>query len=563
MLFFAYSYFHNRSKPTDSFRLMVNAPENTSFTGAIALSPDGSKIAFISETGGVGTLWVRPLNSLKPQRLAGTDGASFPFWSADGRSIGFFADRKLKKIELAGGPPQILADASGDPRGGSWNRFGDILFGPSFQGPIYRTSASGNKPVPATVLNSEHKEQSHRWPAFLPDGRHFLYFSFGGGQPGSIHLGSLDSKETKLVVNARSMTSYAPPGFLLFTRERTLMAQPFDLKKFAVKDEPFPIAEDVATHYDIGGFRAFSVSENGVLAYRTGQNPASQLVLVDRKGAMIKSFGTPATYLYPSISPDGSRALISKVDIETTKGDLWLFDLSREVVSRFTSDVEDESTPVWSPDGTRVVFSSDKSGVINLHWKAADSSAGDELVLKSKIFNSPRDWSTDGRYILYAVLDPLSNFDLWVLPLFGEGKPFAILATAFEEWDGQFSFDNRWIVYTSNESGGKEVYVRPFRGPGQKLQISTAGGSMPKWRKDGKELFYVAADGKLMAVQTHVGADIDASSPVALFDSNVIDHPERQYDASVDGQHFLINRKLESTTSAIAIVLNWNAQLKK
>ncbi|MCI0417362.1 hypothetical protein L0222_31745, partial [bacterium] len=561
----AFHLIRNKTQPSQTVRLFVNPPENASFTGSIALSPDGSRMAFTAaDKNGVASLWVRPLNSLSAQALPGTEDAEYPFWSPDGRSIGFFAKEKLKRIEIAGGPPVLVADASADPRGGTWNRSGDILFAPSFQSQIRRVPARGGKATQATDFRTG--EHSHRWPLFLPDGQHFLYLMLGGkGEAGSVYLGSLNGGKPKLLLNVNSMLAFAPPDYLFFVREQTLMMQRFDMKNLILQDEPFPLAEQLAIHPDIAGFAAFSVSQNGILAFRTDISILTSLFWIDRSGRQLQTVGAPAHYLWPELSPDGKQLVIGQQDIQSHNGDIWLIDLARGLPSRLTFDPADDVAAIWSPDGKWIAFTSDRGEGFNLYMKNADGRGGDQPLLQPSTYIIACDWSPDGKHILYDRLDPIQKQDIWVLPLFGERKPFPFLATPAGEWGGQFSPDGRWIAYLSGESGRNQIYMKPFPGPGQSLQISYDGGQGIRWRKDGKELFYIRGDGKLMSVQLRVGVSVEASAPQALFDSGVTtDDPLLPYyDVSADGQRFIIVRPLEARKpGSITVVLNWNAELK-
>ena len=386
----------------------------------------------------------------------------------------------------------------------------------------------------------------------------------GKGESGSIYVGSLDGAKPKFLLKANSIIEFARPNYILFHREQSLMAQWFNLKKLELEGEPFAIADQIAIDPDIGGFAAFSVSENGILAYRSESNPITNLAWIDRTGRALQKLGPAGYYLVPRLSPNGSLLAVSDQNIQTHNADIWLFDVVRGIRSRFMFGPADETYPVWSNDGGQIVFSSDREGVMNLYLKSSDGSGQEQLLLKSNLLTEPIDWSSDGRFILYETLDPVTKFDLWILPLFGDRKPFAYLATPFVEWNGQFSSDGRWIAYASNESGKPQVYVRPFPGPGQAMQISVDGGKFPRWRKDGRELFYVGPDGKMMAVALKTDITVEASQPVPLFDGINPLGPDWNYDVSGDGQRFLVAKTLEAKKpGSVTIVLNWNAGMKR
>ena len=514
-----------RRVPVDErvLRFSLLPPEKSTMAGtvpALALSPDGRRLAFVASSEGRDLLWVRSLDSLSAQALPGTEGAtgaSPPFWSPDGRFIGFFAGGKLKKIDASGAPPQTLCDAGRGGRGGTWNRDGVIVFAVGGPGPLYRVSAAGGEPIPLTTLDQSRFE-THRWPSFLPDGRHFLHF-VRSSQPesGGIYVGSLDSKETNRLLPTILNAAYAPPGFLLFFRNETLMAQRFDADGLQLTGEPFPVAEHVA--YELGlGRGAFSVSENGVLAYRTGSGQIDQPLWFDRGGKQIGSLGEAGLYATLALSPDERRVAVDRIDPQTGTNDIWLFDLLRGIPSRFTTDPAGDSNPLWSPDGSRIVFSSNREGIWNLYQKIASGVGNEEVLLKSSEWKVPVDWSSDGQFILYEKVESKTKRNLWVLPMSGNRQPFPFLQTEFNEQQAQFSPDGKWIAYTSDESGAPEVYVQTFPASGGRWRVSTGGGSQPKWRRDGRELFYIAADRKLMAVDVKLGATFEAGVPKTLLE---------------------------------------------
>jgi eukaryotic-like serine/threonine-protein kinase len=564
---FAIAYL--RRAPVDERVLKVSVllPEKATMPGmtAMALSPDGRRLAFVASSEGQYFLWVRSLDTLSAQALPGTEDASSLFWSPDSRFIGFFAGGKLKKIDATGAPPQTLCDAKAGSRGGTWNRDGVIVFASGASGLLYRVSAAGGEPSPVTTLDQSRFEISHTWPYFLPDGRHFLYFVRSSqAESGGIFIGSLDSKDTKRLLSTTLSAAYAPPGFLLFLRNEMLMAQRFDADELQLIGEPFPVAEHVA--YNVGiGRGAFSVSENGVLAYRTGGGQINQPLWFDRGGKQIGSLGAAGFYVTLSLSPDERRVVEARLDTQTGTTDIWLFDLSRGIPSRFTTHPAPDLNPLWSPDGSRIVFSSLREGVSNLYQKVAGGVGNEEVLLKSSEAKVPDDWSSDGQFIVYETLNPKTKWDLWVLPMSGDRQPFPFLQTEFNELQAQFSPDGKWIAYTSDESGAREVYAQTFPASGGKWRVSTDGGSQPRWRHDGKELFYIAFDRKLMAVDVKLGATFEAGVPKTLFGTRVLTlTSERTYAVTADGQRFLINSTLEETSATpISVVVNWTADLKR
>jgi Tol biopolymer transport system component len=411
-----------------------------------------------------------------------------------------------------------LCDAA-DNRGGTWNRDGIILFSPGSGDGLYRISADGGALTQLTKLNSSASEISHRWPCFLPDGRHFLYISYSG-QPdkGGIFVGSLDSKESKRLLASVSDVFYAPPGYLIFANEGTLMSQQFDSARLELNGQPVPVAEQVWIDSYMAGLNAFSISENGVLAYRSGGSQEAQFVWFDRNGNKLSAVGPPGRrYAEPYFSGD-EKQIVFRIVNSSGISDLWTMDLAGGNMSRFTFDPSDDATAVWSPNGERIVWSSNRSGAYDLYQKPASGAGKDEPLLKSTTAKWPDDWSLDGKFILYENVDPKTKYDLWVLPMFGDRKPLACLQTEFNETHARFSPDGRWVAYVSDESGRAEVYVQSFPATGGKWQISSGGGDEPLWRRDGKELFYVAADGKLMAAEVNQSAStFQAGVPKPLF----------------------------------------------
>ncbi len=431
---------------------------------------------------------------------------------------------------------------------------------------LYRVSASGGAPTPLTTLDASRKEVFHAHPRFLPDGRHFLYFASSAQRENAgIYVGSLDSKETKLLVNTDASAAYAPPGYLLFLRERTLMAQGFDADRLELTGEPFPVAEQVGriTGAHLG---LFSVSETGVLVYRSAVAANRQLAWFDRGGKQLSTVGPPGAYFNPSLSPDEKLVAVSRDDPQFSTADIWLIELARGTPTRFTFVPSVNDTPIWSPDGSRIVFSANRDGPMNLYQRAASGAGNEEALLKSDNLKLPIDWSADGRFILYQNQDPMTKWDLWVLPLSGDQKPFPFLQTEFVEAQARFSPDGKWIAYTSNESGTWQVYVRSFPAAGGKWQVSTAGGAQPRWRRDGRELYYISPDRKLMAVEVKGdGSTFEPGVPKELFELRVsFPGTGTYYVAAAGGRRFLVTSVLEEATpQPITVVLNWTSDLKR
>jgi Tol biopolymer transport system component len=546
-------------------RLQMVSPPNAVLGWFAAVSPDGNWLAFTAApANGTVSLWLRSLGSLGARSLPGTEGASHPFWSPDSHALGFFAGGKLKTIDLSGGTPQTVCEASSDVRGGTWGAKGTIVFAPFFQGGLFRVPATGGEVSPTTVLDPIRKEQTHRWPSFLPDGRHFFYYASRGSgeEPGEILVGSLDGGPPKRLLQSSSLALFAAPGYLFYSRGGTLLAQPFDGKDLRLTGKPVPIAERLSSVGGMSGLRSVSVSSTGVLVYQTGSGSATQLVWLDRNGRDLGTLGPPADHYAPRLSPDGTRLAEGRMNLESTTGDIWLTDLTRNVSSRFTFDPADEQLPVWSPDGKRLFFGSSRDGVQNLYQAASDRPGSEELLLRSSVWKVADDVSPDGRFLIYETSTPKTQIDLWILPLSGDRTPRPYVATPFGEFSAQFSPDGRWVAYVSNESGRAEVYVQPFPGPGGKWQVSAAGGSMPCWRRDGKELFYFGGDGRLMATEVALGPSFESRSPTALFKVS-LPSPDRQYDVTPDGSRILVNRiSGEAEGAPITVVLDWAAGLE-
>ncbi len=568
----ATGYLLRAPKARRAVRVSVLAPPDASFQPFdFALSPDGTKLAFVAAgPGSQPQLWVRPLDSITGQPLAGTEGAGFPFWSPDSRQIGFFAGSKLRRIDASGGAVQVIADAP-QARGGTWNSDGVILFTPTTADPLYRVGASGGAATPLTTMDSGQGDTSHRFPYFLPDGRHFLYLiRTGGGLAGSgrkteeggngIYIGSLDSPERRtLLVSSERRAMYAP-GHVLFVRGGNLMAQRFDAKKLQLAGDPVPVAEQVAV--DARWAAAYSVSEDGKLAFQAGGATGLALTWYDRAGKSVAVVATDP-FNVSRLSPDGRRVASSVSDGSTM--DLWIYDLVRGVKTRFTFDPADDDDPVWSPDGNTIVFDSARKGSYNIYQKPTNGAHPEELLYEDKATKYPTSWSSDGKYVLFDRIDPQSKAknDLWVLPMFGERKPFPFLQTEFDEHLGEFSPDGKWVAYVSNESGREEVYAVTFPTPGGRFQISAGGGSNPKWRADGKELLYLDAANKVVAVPiTPRGDSLEIGTAQPLFQTRV---GAREYSlaSAADGKRFLVVENPQVTASSLTLVLNWDAGLEK
>jgi eukaryotic-like serine/threonine-protein kinase len=551
--------------PAAETRVDIVTPA-TSDPVSIALSPDGRQVMFVASSERVSRLWLRSLTSTAAQPLAGTEGAFFPFWSPDSRSIGFFADGQLKRLDIGGGAPRSLA-ATPTPRGGTWNAEDVILFAPRNNAGLFRIGATGGTPVPVTKLVGQI---SHQIPVFLPDGRHFLFYA--NGQEEGIYLGSLDGPGGTRLTTNNSAGTYLPFGWLLWVSNRMLVAQRLDLGQRALTGEPVTLADGVG----IDGLRhlgAVSVSAaTGLIAYRTRGESHRQLTWLDRAGKVLGTLGEQDV-LSPSISPDGRRVAV--VRIVQGNYDLWLMDGVR--MSRFTFTPSTDQFPIWSPDGRQIAFNSDQKGPRNLYVKIANGAAAEELLVESPLTKAPTDWSRDGRFILYQTIDPQTFSDLWVRPMESGGQPWVFLKTPFDERRARFSPDGHWVAYQSNESGRYEIYVRPFMPPAAgssvnatagQWQVSTDGGIQPTWGADGRELYYVGPNGEMMATPITVQEAIfKPGTPVALFQTRIVgggndDGQSPSYDVTRDGR-FLINTVLDDIVdSPITLLQNWRPPTK-
>lgn len=542
---------------------VVPPPESGSNVGSPAISPDGRTIAFTMAVDGKSHLYLRELGSFTERRLNGTDGVQAAFWSPDSRSIAFTANDKLKKVDVGGGAVQVICDA---PKGfsGAWSRDGVIVFGSGDRG-IRRVSASGGEVSELLPLDESRKETRHLFPRFLPDGRHFFYRSHNSSpnDPPEIFIASIDGKERKSLFKNSSDVYYIEPGYLLFARDTTVMAQPFDASKLQFTGDPVPVLENVAMVTSTGRSQ-FSVSENGTLVYKTGGGTVNQLRWFDRQGKEIAKVGPPGEYSDVVLSPDGKRAVVERLD--SSNRDIWMIDLERGLPTRFTFGALREDDPAWSPDGTYLAFSSNGYGDKQSIFRKLANGAGNEELLSDAVSvqTSGMDWSPDGKNILFASIGEKSGNDIWVLPMNGEAKPYPLLKSEFNESQAHFSPDGRYFAYVSNESGREEIYIQSFPVGAGKWRVSTNGGWVPKWRRDGKELYYEAIDKKLMAVPVKLDGSVEIGSATALFQTEITVGSPNRYAVAPDGQRFLINSPLQSGQEApFNVILNWTSTLKK
>jgi serine/threonine protein kinase/Tol biopolymer transport system component len=535
-------------------RFQLTLPADTQFTPAatLALAPDGRHIVFVAATGGVARLWLRPLDNLSARQLPGTDGATNPFWSSDNRWIGFFAGGKLSKISVDGGPPLTIASRAG--RDGVWHD--DTILFATPRGPIHRVSSIGGTPAAVTTLREG--ETDHQMPAFLPDGRHFLFQAASGqaaNQTFTLWIGALDSSERAPLGPAESNTTYMS-GPLLFARGDTVMAQPFDAAGRATTGDPFPLGN--AVYRDNRSRAAFAASSTGVLAYRRGGRVARRLTWFNRRGQPEGTVGEPGSYFNLALSPDERRLATSQTSGPQGNIDIWLFDLARSAAAfRLTTAPGVEFDPVWSPDGSEVVFSALRAPLgQRLYRRGSNGQEEDELLKAVETSASGADGSSDGRFLIYV-----STGDLWVLPRNGEGKPYPFAQTTATEGAPVFSPDARWIAYTSDETGQRQVHVRAFPSGGGNYQVSSAGGNHPRWRGDGRELFFLAPDGTMMAAEINMNQGLHATAPRPLFQTGILaqQSDNRPYVVTKDGNRFLVPVAGQDTGPVpdLVVVMNW------
>jgi eukaryotic-like serine/threonine-protein kinase len=583
---FALAYMRADRTPEQSIRSLIPAPPKVSFAfspapyGTPLLSPDGTRLVFPGQgADGKESLWVRPLASLDAQQLQGTDGAAFPFWAPDSRQIGFFQDKKLKKIDVTGGPALTICDAE-NARGGTWNQSGTILFAPE---PAAAASATGSTlfevpaagGTPSAIASREVKTSSgafsNRWPVFLPDGRHFLYLSGNLYAPGTtqlgIYAGELGSSQAKFLVQAASDALYAAPGYLLFLRGDTLMAQGFDAGDQELKGSAFPVGQNVGSPQDYR-LGLFSVSQTGLLIYGAAPELGGQLVWFDDAGKRLGTAGPPGAS-FARLSPDGKRLAYASVNATAGSGDIWTEDLERGVQTRFTFGPV-SLAPVWSPDGSRIVYASADGASLSLMVRDS-SGAGNPESLSSggHEFQIPTDWSRDGRYILFQKGGSGSARlqAIWALPLFGDRKPFLYLQSQFGVGEGALSPDGRLVAYVSNESGNGEVYLSPFPGGGSKWQVSQGGGAGPQWSRNGGALYYAAPGGKILEASVkESGSAVEIGAPRELFQDEMMATNAAEantgYSVTPDGKRFLVGEG-SANASPLTLVTNWQAALKE
>jgi serine/threonine protein kinase len=558
--------FLHRSHPSEqSIRAVINPPDKTTLNlsgdaaGPLVLSPDGAAIAFAA-TGldGKTALWIRSMNSLDARSLPGTDGAIFPFWSPDGRSLGFFADGQLKTIDLNGDSVQAVCAAQ-IGRGGGWGPDGVIIFSPGVSTPLMRVSAGGGTPTPLTKMDPA-QYTSHRWPVFLPDGKHFLYLAIhhepSKSANNALYYASLDGRENRSLFHSQSNAIYAN-GYLLFVRGDQLMAQPFDPANGTLSGEPRSVAKgvmsDVATwHLDA------SAAADGLLVFGSGGSGDLQLIWMDRNGKQIGTVAEKLTNLQVArISPQGDRIALQ---IDAGMNDIWVLDLARGVRTRLTFGPVANTFPVWSPDGKWIAYVSRRGDLFGLYRKRSDGSGAEDVLVTADAQIAPNSWSSDGKSLIYTQRTPEGQGQIWVLPLEGERKASMVLPRGS---NGQLSPDGHWLAYQSSESGVNEVYVVAFGGGQGKWQVSANGGILPLWGKDGREFYYLDGTQTLLAVPVRsAGGALEFGAPQSIVSRwTVLGQPF--YDVTPDGGKILLDRVSQQVSQSITVVTNFTADLKK
>jgi serine/threonine protein kinase len=575
-----------RNSPSTSMRVTLLPPGPEPPNSFPAISPDGTRVAFTAYRPSNETvLWIRPLESEAAVSIPGTDGAFLPFWSPNGRSVGFFAGGKLKTVpadlQTAAPPVQTLADAP-DARGGTWSQDGRIVFARNIEDGLYAVPASGGEVTAVTTLNRTAKENSHRWPQFLPDGRRLLYLARSADPNNQgIYVGTPGASDWQLVlrtaVNAMVAASLrqtqglrlrrGTEHHLLFLREETLMAQPFDLERLQLQSEPFPIAQSIGIAINRG---QFSVSNNALLVYRGMSAPPRRLVYFDRQGHRLPG-GTDRFATFPRISRDGKQVAFVSVDPGPATGDIWIEDVGRRIANRLTSHQAFEWIPIWAPQGDRVAFGSNRNGVMDLYEKMVGAAEQEHLLLESKERKIPTHWSNDGSVLLYQQETAGYGWDLWAL-LRDSRRAFPLLQSRFNETQGALSPDGKWLAYTSDETGEPQVYLRPYPGPSTGVEkqvsdtsrrLSSDGGDQPRWRADGKELFYLGADGKVMALFDKNGPPFVDAAAAPLFAIAARRSADQQFDVSGDGLRFVAALPSEESVSPLTLLINWSGVAPK
>ena len=560
---FAVAWIRRAPEPPPLVRFPLVTPATLQNLSPPVVSPDGRNIVFAADADGKRMLWLRPLDTLDARPIPATEGVFRPFWSPDSRFVGFIAGGKMKKVDIAGGPAQVICDAgNGDA---SWSAEGVILFDGRIVDPLRLVDATGGVSKPMVLeAGKTDGTPGAGWPEFLPDGKHFLYTQAVATSPEmALMVGDIGTGSVKSLFKTTTRVQYAAPGYLLFVRDRTLVAQKFDAKSLTLSGEPVPVGEGLGS--DDVGLASFSVSRTGILVFRGGELTGSRLVWMNRSGKETPLLDAGADYRDTSLSPDGTRLVYDVSEGGGSRGDLWIRDLVRNVSSRFTFDAAAEVNPQWSPDGRRVVYTSKAKGPGDLYIRDASGTKEAEPLLVNPEEKYVSDWSADGKYVLYTSRDGgNTDWNIWAVPTTGDHKPISIVKTQFAELWATFSPDGKYVAYQSNESGRAEIYVHEFPEARNKWQVSTEGGVEAYWRRDGRELFYRQGS-KLIAVPVQAGETFTAGNPVTLFQTRFSTSTVRgRYRPTPDGQRFLVLGSLaRDAEQPAAVVLNWLAALRR
>jgi serine/threonine protein kinase/Tol biopolymer transport system component len=544
--------------PPPEVRVEITTPPGPSPL-SIAVSPDGRSLAFVASADGRAQLWLRSFETGVASAVPDTDGAEHPFWAPNGRSLAFFADDSVKRLDLDGLSVRTLATSTSG-QGGSWNQ-DDVILIASLGRPISRIPAAGGDPTPVVGLVQQGSNFS---PAFLPDGRHFLYYVRGDSNTRGVYVGHLESPlEPRRLLDSDFGAAFLPPGHVLFIRDRALLAQPFDPIQLRLSGTPIPVAENVAGGFNVFDVAAVSASANRVIAFRQSTR-AGQLRFAwfDRTGKEIGDAGEVPGGMWnsPSLSLDGERVIGYRG--VGSNPDVWVLDVARGSTSRLTTNTADDVFPVWSPAADRIIFSSNRTGRHQLYERSLSSSA-EQLVAATELPMFATDWSIDGRFLMLNVQHPKTRLDVWALDMQGDRRPFPVVNSAAAEQQARLSPDGKWIAYQSDESGRAEIYIQPFPGPGARIPVSTRGGTQVRWRQDGRELFYVDLEDRIMSVPIRSSSTrLDVERPALLFTARLGNATQRgdyrtQYVVSKDGQRFLAVVLSDSPNAPISLILNW------
>ena len=562
----------NRHPARPVLKFSVSQPEHTSYPGMPAVSPDGRYLTF-SAVGPEGRrmLWLRPLDALHAAVVAGSEGASAPFWSPDSQYIAFFAARNLMRVKITGGTPEKICDAEASPGGGAWHKDGTILFSPSLSDGFYRVAASGGKPQLVLKVDEAKNEHGDLWPQFLPDGKHFIFYrQTGNADTSGVYAGSVEAASVRQLFSSQTNAVYSPAansarnGYLLYIQDRNLMAVPFNAGKLELTGEPIILANDIGAVRSLS-LAPISISANGVLVYQGVGRPTRQMVWLDRAGRQLAVSGEPGEYGPPRVAPDGNRGVVAKAGPDG-KAHLWILDRSGSAEQITRGDAH-EGSPVWSPDGHKIAYFTQQGNAYDLFVRVAGPEGKGEVIVKSDARKYPTDWSRDGKYILFGIEGEGTSLDVWGVST-GDRRVAPVLNTVYGEGYAAISPSGKWLAYQSDQSGRPEVYIEPFEGLSagtrRRWQVSR-GGALPRWRSDSNELFYITGDGRMMSAEIHAAGDggIEPGTPQSLFQTRPIPKTLNLYDVSPDGQRFLFNVPLEWTSSnPITVVTNWTEKLR-